>query len=85
MEAEALVGLTYAWKITGKEVYWDEMGRVWHFIKKYLIDPVNGEWFWRVDKNGEPNISEDKAGFWKCPYHNSRALMEVITLINQHH
>ena len=83
MQAEAMVGLAYAWKITGKDIYLDQLTKVWHFIRTFVIDPVNGEWFWRVDKNGIPVASEDKAGFWKCPYHNSRAMMEVITIISE--
>jgi len=47
-----------------------------------LIDKENGEWFWRVDANNQPITTEDKAGFWKCPYHNGRALMELIVRID---
>ena len=83
MQAEAMVGLAYAWKTTGKVVYLNEAVRIWRFIQKSIIDPVNGEWFWRVDKGGAPNTSEDKMGFWKCPYHNSRALMEVIGIVSE--
>ena len=83
MQAEAMVGLAYAWKITGKNIYKNQLVNVWQFIRTNMIDWVNGEWFWRVDKNGIPIASEDKAGFWKCPYHNSRAMMEVITIISE--
>jgi mannobiose 2-epimerase len=47
-----------------------------------MLDRKNGEWFWRVNKTGEPYIEEEKAGFWKCPYHNSRAIIEVCSRLN---
>lgn len=50
----------------------------WKFIKDNLIDYTNGEWIWSVDEEGKPNTTEDKAGFWKCPYHNSRMCLELI-------
>jgi mannobiose 2-epimerase len=83
MQAEAMVGLSYAWKITGKDIYRNQLQKVWHFIQNSMIDRQNGEWFWRVDRGGIPIITEDKAGFWKCPYHNSRAMMEVIAIVRQ--
>ncbi len=83
MQAEAMVGLAYAWKITGKDIYKNQLVNVWQFIRTTMIDWVNGEWFWRVDKDGIPIASEDKAGFWKCPYHNSRAMMEVIGIVSE--
>lgn len=50
----------------------------WTFIDKHLVDHVNGEWHWAVDENGKINLEDDKAGFWKCPYHNSRMCLEII-------
>jgi cellobiose epimerase len=83
MQAEAMVGLAYAWKITGKDIYKNQLQKVWHFIRTFIIDRVNGEWFWRVDKDGIPVTSEDKVGSWKCPYHNSRSMMEVLAIFEQ--
>lgn len=38
----------------------------------------NGEWYWAVLEDGSLNLDDDKAGFWKCPYHNSRMCLELI-------
>ena len=50
----------------------------WRFIKQHLIDREHGEWHWSVRADGTVNTTDDKAGFWKCPYHNGRMCMEVI-------
>lgn len=77
-QAEAMVGLMDAWEITPDDHYLRALQTIWSFIKTKLVDRENGEWFWSVDPNGIPNRTDDKAGFWKCPYHNSRALIEII-------
>ena len=82
-QAEAVIGYVNAWQITEEQKYLDEAEKVWNFIDLTLLDRSNGEWFWRVDKNGEPYIEEEKAGFWKCPYHNSRAIIEVCSRLKE--
>lgn len=82
-QAEAMVGYVNAWQLTGNKKYMDEAEKVWNFIKLRIIDHEIGEWFWKVDRKGEPYISEEKAGFWKCPYHNTRSLIEVVTRLRK--
>lgn len=81
-QAEAMVGLMDAYQINENPLYLSHIQQLWTFIKIHIVDHTNGEWFWRVDTNGTPKTTEDKVGFWKCPYHNSRALMELIERIN---
>lgn len=50
----------------------------WTYIDKHLVDHVNGEWHWAISDDGQINLDDDKAGFWKCPYHNSRMCLEII-------
>lgn len=50
----------------------------WNYVAKHLLDAKNGEWHWAVLEDGSLNLDDDKAGFWKCPYHNSRMCLELI-------
>ncbi len=52
--------------------------KCWQFIKENLIDGEGGEWYWSRYADGTVNRKDDKAGFWKCPYHNGRMCMEII-------
>ena len=48
-------------------------------VKEHVFDKRNGsEWFYRVDKNGNPDKEEAMVEEWKCPYHNGRMCMEMI-------
>ena len=49
-----------------------------HYTKTRLVDQKNGEWFWSINEDGSVNHSDDKAGFWKCPYHNTRMCLEIM-------
>lgn len=82
VQAEALVGFINAWQITGNTLYLEKMKAVWQFIVNKIIDKQNGEWFLRIDNYGNPVLSDPKIGFWKCPYHNSRALIEAFRRIS---
>jgi len=77
-QAEAIVGLLNAWEISERQDYFDNAVRVWSFIKNKLIDESHGEWYWRVNRAGVVSFDEDKAGPWKCPYHNGRTAFEVM-------
>lgn len=76
-QAELLLGYHKAWQLTGRQDYLDLVLRNWAFTKAQLLDTGHGEWFWGIDAHGA-KIKKDKAGFWKCPYHNGRACIELI-------
>ncbi|PKB17815.1 AGE family epimerase/isomerase [Flavobacterium sp. 5] len=79
-QAELIIGYFTAWQISGKQEYLDIVFKNWDFTKKHIIDKENGEWFWGVYSDYS-TIEKDKAGFWKCPYHNGRACIELINRI----
>ena len=80
-QAEAMVGFFHAWQTSGNRQWMYQSIQSWAYVKEKLLDKQNGEWFWGIDEKGEVMVQEDKAGFWKCPYHNSRACLEIIKRI----
>ena len=81
-QAEAMVGFFNAWQITNDKKYLHYVLNNWQFIQQYMVDKENGEWFWGVNRDHTVMDGKDKAGFWKCPYHNSRACMEISKRIS---
>jgi mannobiose 2-epimerase len=77
-QAEGMVGFLNSYQITKDQKYLQEFEKLWEFIKNNIIDKKNGEWFRMVRKDGTICKIDPKVSFWKCPYHNSRALIEVI-------
>jgi cellobiose epimerase len=79
-QPEAMVGFFNAYQLTGNEKYLNHSINSWEFVKRHMRDQMNGEWFWGVGDNYAP-MQKEKAGFWKCPYHNGRACIELIKRI----
>ena len=78
VQAEAVVGFANIYQYFGDENALDKAFCCWNYIKRNLIDYEHGEWYWSRHADGILNIIDDKAGFWKCPYHNSRMCLEII-------
>ena len=78
VQAETVVGYFNLWQLTGEPSGLENSIECWEFIRNNLIDRENGEWFWSIRQDGTVNRTDDKAGFWKCPYHNGRMCMEII-------
>ncbi|MGZ8524576.1 MAG: AGE family epimerase/isomerase [Chitinophagaceae bacterium] len=81
-QAEAMVGFFNAWQLTKDEKYLQYVLNNWQFIRQFILDKKNGEWFWGVNADHTIMEAQDKAGFWKCPYHNTRACLEIINRIH---
>lgn len=82
-QAEAMVGFFNAWQLTQEPQLLQQSLKSWKFIKQYLIDVNHGEWYWGVNADYSKMQGEDKAGTWKCPYHNGRACMEIMKRIKR--
>lgn len=81
VQAEALVGFMNAYHLTGEAHYFELCEQIWDFTQKYHIDHENGEWHWVASIYQAQAEPKYKVGFWKAPYHNGRAMMELCRLL----
>lgn len=82
VQAEALVGFLNAYHLSSENHFYQAFIEVWNYTKKEHFDLDGGEWHWLALKDQGENYQECKACFWKAPYHNGRAMMEVIKLLD---
>lgn len=81
VQAETVVGNLWLWKYHGEPEGLNRALVCWEYIKTHLVRP-DGEWHWAILPDGTPDLSQPRAGFWKCPYHNTRMCLEVIRLLS---
>ena len=94
-QAETLVAFMNGFEISADKKYWEKLKLSWNFVDTNVIDHVNGEWFTKVNRLGVPYLIEPeddpspyyrndwKIDPWKCPYHNGRAMMELVKRIEK--
>jgi len=78
VQAENVVGWLNVYQHFADETALEKAVSCWQYIKVHLIDYDHGEWFWSRHADGTLNTVDDKAGFWKCPYHNGRMCLEIM-------
>ena len=81
VEAESVVGNLWLWKYHSDDAALERALASWAYIRDHLVDNISGEWWWAILPNGARDLSQPKAGFWKCPYHNTRMCLQVLSII----
>lgn len=81
VQAENVVGQLWLWRYHGDDAALARAAACWDYIRDRLIDHTGGEWWWGILSDGTPDRANDKAGFWKCPYHNTRMCLETMELL----
>jgi mannobiose 2-epimerase len=76
-QAEAATGFLNAFQTSGDPRFLQASLHSWDFIATHLVDRKHGEWFRAVKRDGTV-WTQAKVSFWKCPYHNGRACLEMI-------
>jgi mannose/cellobiose epimerase-like protein (N-acyl-D-glucosamine 2-epimerase family) len=76
VQAETMASGLHMYRLTGDEKYYEVFEKTLRFIDLEQADWKNGDWHAWV---GAPQ--ELKAGPWKGPYHNGRAVLECLQLL----
>jgi cellobiose epimerase len=79
VQAEILPAALRMYRKTGNEEYLDLFRRTLRWVDEHQADWESGEWFARLPPDG--TRGGVKAGLWKSPYHNGRAMMECLEIL----
>jgi mannobiose 2-epimerase len=81
-QAEAIVGFLAAYQQSNDESFLRPALDTWRFVEGHMLDREQGEWYRRVSRSGDRTRGGEKVGPWKCPYHNSRACLEIMSRVD---
>ncbi len=80
VQAEGVVGFYNAYQRYDNAGYLEIARSLWQYIKDYVIDKrEGGEWHSQLDDNNIPDTAKPVVDPWKCPYHNGRMCLEIIS------
>jgi len=79
VQAEALVGSLLLYRVTGDRRYADLYLSVLDWVEGRQLDRQYGDWHTNVETDGR--ITGNRAGPWRAPYHNGRAMLMCLDLL----
>jgi mannobiose 2-epimerase len=80
-QAEALVAMLWMYRQTGDTRYRAYFERTLDWVWDHQADWQHGDWHMVIDPRGRP--SGDKAHAFKTPYHNGRAVLRCLELLDE--
>ena len=81
VQAEALVGTLYMYRLTGDAKYLSIFEKTFSFVESRMVDWESGEWHANITPEGKPQ--GDKGNIWKAGYHNGRAMIECLEILRE--
>jgi cellobiose epimerase len=64
-----------------EERYYNYFIQQWNYINRYMIDHKNGGWYHEGLDSNPMAATHAKANIWKTSYHNARALINVVQML----
>ncbi|MEX1257902.1 MAG: AGE family epimerase/isomerase [Gemmatimonadota bacterium] len=83
VQAEALVCALLMYRITGEASYYHCFSRTLDWVLTHQADWECGDWHAVIGEDGAPagDKATNKNGAWKTPYHNGRAVLRCLELL----
>jgi cellobiose epimerase len=82
-QAESVIGFLNAYTITTDKKYLSYAIRLLEYIDNIFSDPIDGEWYDSVSREGTPYLDKPKVHFWKSLYHNVRYCLETSNYLQK--
>ncbi len=79
VQAETLASALHMYRFTGHPKYRSVFEKSFAYIDKHMVDWDAGEWHHMIMPDG--TIRGDKASPWKAGYHNGRAMIECLEIL----
>ena len=76
--AEGMVGFYNAFQNSGASHFVTASHNCWAFARQYLSDKQYGDWRKVLLEDYQVKPGTYKVGPWECPYHHTRACLEMI-------
>jgi cellobiose epimerase len=84
IQAEALPGLWWLYRLSSDATYLDRLEGTLAWIEQHQLDAEYGEWFWGINPDGSIGPRGDHKGEeWKAQYHALRAVIFTADWIDQ--
>jgi mannobiose 2-epimerase len=77
-QAESVLAFINAHSLTGDKKYLSYAIRILEYIDNTFSDPVKGEWYETVSREGKPYLNKPKVHLWKTMHHNVRYCINTV-------
>ena len=78
---ECLIATILAYKLTGKESYFEAFKLIHEYSFSHFADKEYGEWYGYLHRDGSVSHTQ-KGSLWKGPYHLIRCLINVSKILD---
>lgn len=85
VQAEAMIGFLNGYEHNHHNLhYFEAVENIWTYIKNNMLTLSKpSEWYSEVDENGHVGMDQPLVDPWKCPYHNGRMCLEIISRLEK--